>query len=285
MRWTERQRAMLEEMGLRLWLPEAPAFVATAAGAAAASPGPVVLAGAVAVSADAAAGPAAAAATVPVAGAATARPAGTSRPVVRVESSAFETLDGPALAARAAACTDCALCASRRHAVLDGAVLEADWMVVVDAPGEEEDAGGEPFSGPAGQLLDGMLAAMRLGRREASRERRVYATHAVKCRPAAGRAPEAGELATCAPYLRRQIELVKPRVVLAMGRAAALSLLGDVEPLGRLRGRPHLREGRSVIVTYAPVHLLRHAEDKAAAWADLCLALDTMRAAAGNAAS
>jgi uracil-DNA glycosylase family 4 len=258
MRWTERQRAMLEEMGLRLWLPEAAALVEE--GAALVSPRAVASPGAI---------------VSPVAAQAAVAP--TSIP--RLDASAFAALDLPALATRAAACTDCALCASRRHAVLDATPAEADWMVVVDAPGEDEDASGEPFAGPAGQLLDNMLAAMRLGRREAARVRRVHATHAVKCRPAGGRAPEPGEVARCAPYLRRQIELVKPRVVLAMGRAAALSLLGDVEPLGRLRGRPHAREGHAVIVTYAPAHLLRHAEDKAAAWTDLCLALETMRAA------
>jgi DNA polymerase len=270
MRWTERQRAMLEEMGLRLWLPEEPAFVEEAVQAVEA------------VAASESTSEAHAAAVVPDSGR---TPPNPPVPASQAGSIPFSTLDGPALAARAAACTDCSLCASRRHAVLDGAMPEADWMVLVDAPSEDEDASGEPFAGATGQLLDNMLAAMRLGRGEASRERRVHATHAVKCRPAAGRAPEAGELARCAPYLRRQLDLVKPRVVLAMGRAAALSLLGDVEPLGRLRGRVHAREGHAVIVTYAPSHLLRHAEDKAAAWTDLCLALETMRAALAEGAA
>src|SRR4051812_40116957 len=235
MRWTERQRAMLAEMGLRLWLPEGPASVGQAVASV------VEVAEGDAVDAAAASEPRAAAAMSnlehPL------QPAAAAPSQDR--SMAFAGLDGPALAARAAACTECSLSASRRHAVLDGDVAEADWMVVVDAPGEDEDTSGEPFAGPAGQLLDNMLAAMRLGRTEATRERRVHATHAVKCRPASGRAPEAGELARCAPYLRRQIELVKPRVVLAMGRAAALSLLGDAEPLGRLRGRVHARPGHA----------------------------------------
>lgn len=155
----------------------------------------------------------------------------------------------------------------------------ADWLVVSDAPGEEEDQLGEPFAGTAGKLLDNMLKAISLGR-----GKQVYITNVLKCRPPANRNPDAAEVAQCEPFLRRQVRLVSPRIILAMGRFAVQTLLGTAEPIGKLRGRAHSYQGIPVVVTYHPVYLLRNLPDKAKAWADLCLALDiiaSQTAAAG----
>jgi DNA polymerase len=198
-------------------------------------------------------------------------------------------LDWPALQAEVAACDRCGLCQTRRQTVFGVGHAQAHWMVVGEAPGEQEDRQGEPFVGAAGQLLDRMLAAIELSR-EAQGEpgRRVFITNTVKCRPPQNRNPQPEELAACAPVLQRQLALVQPRLVLAMGRFAAQQLLGTEEPIGRLRGRVHQLpwavEGRAVpvVVTYHPAYLLRNPADKAKAWDDLCLALDTMdRLAAG----
>jgi uracil-DNA glycosylase family 4 len=143
----------------------------------------------------------------------------------------------------------------------------ADWLVVGEAPGENEDQQGEPFVGQAGKLLDNMLAALGLNRRE-----HVYIANVLKCRPPGNRNPEPEEVAQCEPFLRRQVELLQPRIILAMGRFAVQTLLQTTEPIGRLRGRVHAYNGVPVIVTYHPAYLLRNLPDKAKAWADLCLA-------------
>jgi DNA polymerase len=155
----------------------------------------------------------------------------------------------------------------------------AHWMIVGEAPGEQEDLRGEPFVGAAGQLLDAMLRAVGLSRADdAALEpaRQAYIANTLKCRPPRNRNPEREEMARCEPFLVRQIELLRPRLILAMGRFAVQSLLRTEEPIGRLRGRVHRYQGVPVVVTYHPAYLLRNLPDKAKAWEDLCLALQTM---------
>ena len=194
------------------------------------------------------------------------------------------SLDWPALRQAVADCRACGLCEKRRQTVFGVGHARAHWMVVGEAPGEQEDLRGEPFVGPAGRLLDQMLAALGLTRAETAPEgapaltpdRQVYIANTLKCRPPGNRNPEPAELARCEPYLVRQIELVQPRVILAMGRFAVQALLRTDEPIGRLRGRVHRYQGVPLIVTYHPAYLLRNLLDKAKAWDDLCLAMDTM---------
>lgn len=153
-------------------------------------------------------------------------------------------------------------------------------MVVGEAPGEREDAQGEPFVGTAGQLLNRMLAALGLTRAEAPPTRQVFITNTLKCRPPRNRNPTPAELAACAPFLARQVALVQPRVILAMGRFAVQSLLGSDAPLGQLRGQVHDWHGVPLVVTYHPAYLLRQPADKARAWSDLCLAASCLDTAA-----
>ena len=193
-------------------------------------------------------------------------------------------LDWLALREAVADCRACGLCEKRRQTVFGVGHPRARWMVVGEAPGEQEDLRGEPFVGPAGRLLDQMLAALGLTRAETAHEgapaltpdRQVYIANTLKCRPPGNRNPEPAELARCEPFLVRQIELVQPQVILAMGRFAVQALLRTDEPIGRLRGRVHRYQGVPLIVTYHPAYLLRNLLDKAKAWDDLCLAMDTM---------
>jgi uracil-DNA glycosylase len=149
-------------------------------------------------------------------------------------------------------------------------------MIVGEAPGEQEDRQGEPFVGQAGKLLDHMLRALGLARDAEQPERAVFICNTLKCRPPRNRNPEPAETAQCAPFLERQIALVQPKLLLAMGRFAAQSLLGTDEAIGKLRGRVHQRNGVPVIVTYHPAYLLRTLADKARAWDDLCLAAQVL---------
>ena len=195
----------------------------------------------------------------------------------------LEALDWPALEATVAACQACGLCATRSQTVFGVGDPTASWMVVGEAPGEQEDLRGEPFVGPAGQLLDNMLRAVGLAR-TGTGEQGVYIANVLKCRPPSNRNPQPDEVARCEPYLRRQVALVRPRIILAMGRFAVQSLLQTQEPIGRLRGRVHHYQGVSVVVTYHPAYLLRNLPDKAKAWADLVLALRVARGEAGPSA-
>jgi DNA polymerase len=184
-------------------------------------------------------------------------------------------MDWPALQAAVAGCQACGLCRSRQNTVFGVGDTGADWMVIGEAPGENEDRQGEPFVGAAGQLLDNMLRAVgrsREARGEAGRG--IYIANVLKCRPPANRNPLPDEVAQCEPFLARQVALVRPKIILAMGRFAVQALLKTDEPIGRLRGRVHHYEGVPVIVTYHPAYLLRTPGDKAKAWADLCLALE-----------
>jgi uracil-DNA glycosylase len=187
------------------------------------------------------------------------------------------TLDWDALAESVASCTRCRLCEKRTNTVFGVGNREADWMVIGEAPGENEDRQGEPFVGQAGKLLDNMLRALSLSRVET-----VYIANVLKCRPPGNRNPEPDEVARCEPYLKRQVALVRPKIIIAMGRFAAQSLLKSEGSIASMRGRVHEYEGVPVIVTYHPAYLLRSLQDKTKAWADLCLARDTWRAAGGG---
>jgi DNA polymerase len=185
-------------------------------------------------------------------------------------------LDWPALRAAVEGCRACALCESRKNTVFGVGNERAHWMIVGEAPGEQEDLRGEPFVGPAGQLLDAMLQALGLTREAAPPERQVFIANTLKCRPPRNRNPAPEELAQCEPYLQRQLALVQPRVILAMGRFAVQQLLRSTLPIGKLRGQVHSYQGIPLVVTYHPAYLLRNPVDKARAWDDLCLAAEVM---------
>lgn len=170
------------------------------------------------------------------------------------------------------ACTACGLCSGRRHAVFGHGGQPTRWLVVGEAPGEQEDRQGQPFVGRSGQLLDSMLSAVGM-----SRERDVFIANVIKCRPPGNRNPKPEEIAACSPYLMRQIALLEPERILVLGRFAAQTLLGTDATIGSLRGRVHhmkTEAGREipVIVSYHPAYLLRSPSEKARAWQDLKLA-------------
>ena len=196
-------------------------------------------------------------------------------------AAAIARLDWPTLAEAVAHCSACALCRVRGRTVFGVGHPQAHCMVVGEAPGEQEDRQGEPFVGKAGQLLDAMLRAIGLGRDGAAEAdddpaRRVYIANVLKCRPPHNRNPAPDEVALCEPFLRRQIALVRPRVILALGRYAVGSLLASDAPIGRLRGRVHEVDGVPTVVSYHPAYLLRNPADKARAWDDLCLARELL---------
>jgi uracil-DNA glycosylase family 4 len=195
------------------------------------------------------------------------------------DRSAVAALDWPALREAVASCTACGLCNSRTQTVFGTGHPRAHWMVVGEAPGEQEDLSGQPFVGPAGQLLDRMLSALQLTRSvdgELPPAQRVFIANTLKCRPPRNRNPSPGEMLQCEPFLQRQIDLVQPRVILAMGVFAVKALLRSEEPLGRLRGRVHRYHGVPLVVTYHPAYLLRQPMEKAKSWEDLCLAAATV---------
>jgi DNA polymerase len=270
-----RQRAMLEEMGVRVWSPLHPSGMDDAPA------GPTHEANA----------PMRQNAPENVAPrAATTRPEAqfdsqTAAPVPAVASALpadIAAMDWPALQQAVAGCQACGLCQGRKNTVFGVGDTQARWLVVGEAPGENEDLQGEPFVGQAGQLLDNMLKAVSLNR-GATGAQGVYIANVLKCRPPANRNPQPEEVAKCEPYLRRQVELLQPQIILALGRFAAQSLLQatvpDIAtiPLGKLRGQVHQYNGVPVIVSYHPAYLLRTPQDKAKAWADLCLALDVVK--------
>ncbi len=309
MSWNERQRRMLAAMGVRLWspapsaapvAPAAPA-VGEASTATAVAERPVEAPAAAPVMPAARApapAPAAPPARPPVAAP---PPARATTTLAAAAASVQDTLADPVLAERAAhiatlawgplqdavaSCTACGLCESRRQTVFGVGHAQADWMIVGEAPGEQEDLQGEPFVGPAGQLLDQMLRAVGQSRRAATGEgreddqagdpaRRVFIANTLKCRPPRNRNPEPDEMARCEPFLQRQVALVQPRLILLMGRFAVRQLLKSDDAIGKLRGRVHRYEGIPVIVTYHPAYLLRNLPEKAKAWEDLCLAKAT----------
>ncbi|MFQ5759813.1 MAG: uracil-DNA glycosylase [Acidiferrobacterales bacterium] len=163
-------------------------------------------------------------------------------------------------------CTKCALHKTRTQAVFGVGNRDADWLFIGEAPGAEEDRHGEPFVGRAGQLLNAMLFAVGLKRED------VYIANVLKSRPPNNRDPQLEEVEACEPYLLRQIELIKPRIILALGRHAAHSLLKTDLPLGKLRGRRLSYHNTPLVATYHPAYLLRNPVDKSKSWQDLLLA-------------
>ena len=200
-------------------------------------------------------------------------PAATSaQPANRDERrSAIMRMDWTQIKASVASCNHCALHARRNKAVFGVGDENADWLFVGEGPGADEDAQGEPFVGQAGKLLDNMLAAITLKRGVG-----VYIANVVKCRPPGNRNPEHQESLACEPYLHRQIELIKPKLIVALGKVAAVNLLAREASVASLRGKVHQYRGVPLIVTYHPAYLLRTLQDKAKAWEDLCFAVDTM---------
>jgi DNA polymerase len=188
-------------------------------------------------------------------------------------------MDWPTLKGAVEQCSACPLHAKRNKTVFGVGDESASWLFVGEGPGADEDAKGEPFVGQAGRLLDNMLAAVGMRRGED-----VYIANVVKCRPPNNRNPESGEMSCCEPYLTRQIELIRPKLIVAMGKIAASHLLQTDAAVASLRGRVHEYRGTPLIVTYHPAYLLRTLADKAKAWTDLCFAQDHMAAivAAGN---
>jgi DNA polymerase len=182
-------------------------------------------------------------------------------------------LDWPQLKSTVAACTACPLCKARTNTVFGVGDERAEWMLVGEAPGAEEDVRGEPFVGQAGRLLDNMLATVGL-----KRGANVYIANVLKCRPPGNRNPESFEVEQCSPHLVRQIALIRPKLILALGRFAAQTLLGTDASIASLRGRLFQYQGVPLIVSYHPAYLLRTLPDKAKAWEDLCFARTTMNA-------
>jgi len=184
-------------------------------------------------------------------------------------------LEWRAFAADVDACVACGLAGSRKKSVPGVGDTNAEWLFVGEAPGSEEDATGEPFVGQAGKLLDNMLAALRMKRGE-----NVYIANVLKCRPPGNRTPEPREIAACRPYLDRQIALLRPKVIVALGKSAATTLLDVDATIASLRGRVHRYQGVPLVVTYHPAYLLRSLPEKAKAWEDLLFARRALRGAA-----
>jgi uracil-DNA glycosylase len=273
----ERQVAMLAEMGIQAWwqparTPEAGAPVST--------PRPVTP-----LPATRAVEPPPAPRRAPERPSTEAQPQPARHIPITPLPADLAQMDRPTLEAAIAACQRCDLGQRRQRAVPGMGDPAPDWLIVGEAPGEEEDRQGLPFVGRAGQLLDRMLAAMQL-----SREHKVYIANVIKCRPPHNRNPDPVEIEQCTPWLLRQVELLQPKMILAMGRFAAQTVLAQGGrlpadtlrhmPLGRLRGQVHevTLAGRTlpVVVTYHPAYLLRSPAEKGKTWADLCLAMDTM---------
>lgn len=180
-------------------------------------------------------------------------------------------LDWGELESQVAACTACPLHQGRTQTVFGVGHREAEWMFIGEAPGEQEDLQGEPFVGRAGQLLNEMIRAIGLRREE------VYIANVLKCRPPKNRDPAPEEAAACEGYLKAQLALVKPKIILAVGRIAAQNLLKTATPIGKLRGQVHDYEHTPLVVTYHPAYLLRSQTEKRRAWEDLKLAQRTFR--------
>ena len=209
---------------------------------------------------------------VPVAEPVASGPGGADDHAPAAGSSSVASLDWEELRACVTACRTCEQLASTRTQTVFGVGdRDADWLFIGEAPGAEEDRRGEPFVGRAGQLLDNMLAALDLARGE-----NVYIANILKCRPPGNRDPRPDEMAACRPFLDRQIALIAPRVVVALGRVAAQALLASDAPLGRLRGGDHTYRGIPLVVTYHPAYLLRSPAEKAKAWNDLLRARKRM---------
>lgn len=276
-----RQRAMLAEMGVRVWQPAdevtgsaSMPVVNPAIRAAVPIPVPAPVA-------------------APIRQAPPARdaaPSVSADPAPRLGHlpDGLSQMDWPSLKNAAAECRACGLCEHRQQSVFaEGAPVEGqrtDWLIIGDAPNDNENTSGKPFSGPEADLLDAMLLAMGLKRPTAAGSAEsVVLVNALKCKPPAQRNPHVDELAQCRHFLNRQIALLQPRVILALGRMAAMAVLHDNQPdihavpLGKLRGQVHQAHGFPVVVSYHPAYLMRTPSDKAKAWSDLCLAMKLLR--------
>ena len=296
-----RQRAMLLEMGVHVWLPGTDFGVqaATDGVAAQASPASASARPQPPRPATNSAQPAASASPRPAVANLASLAASASPAVAALQGAGaandlgqIHTLGWAALQQTAAGCQACGLCAGRTQSTLttltDGQT--AKWMVVGDPPDEDEDAAGHAFAGDAGVLLDNMLKAVGAARASADQPPApgldaALLANVTACRPPNGRNPQPAELAQCAAYLRRQIALAQPQVILAMGRFATQLLLAEhpdalAQPPGKQRGTVYRYRGIPVVVTYTPKALLRNSPDKGKAWADLCLAVDAIAGAA-----
>jgi DNA polymerase len=299
----KRQRAMLAEMGVRVWSPMSeaavmgvPAVEALAVDVSASAPADVVMqAHAEEARSFAAASELATQAIANAAGHDTATrhmPAPVAKaepaPILIQRPEGIDHMDWSALHSTVAGCQACTLCGTRQNTVFgvgapakEGQAPQVDWLIVGEAPGEHEDLQGEPFVGQAGKLLDNMLSAMKLSRtgERTAEGGGVYIANVLKCRPPGNRNPKPEEVAQCLPYLERQVALLKPKMILAMGRFAVQALLRDTvpevetTPLGKLRGRLYQYQNLPVVVTYHPAYVLRNLPEKAKVWADLCLAM------------
>jgi len=190
----------------------------------------------------------------------------------KMSVAAVDALNWSELAKQVTGCKACPLCEQRKQAVFGVGDLNPDWLFIGEGPGAEEDTQGEPFVGQAGKLLDNMLAALDIGRNN-----KVYIGNAVKCRPPGNRTPEAVEIAACRPYLERQIALLKPKIIVLLGKVAVHSLLHEDKTLASMRGTRFEFAGITVVVSYHPAYLLRNLPDKAKAWEDLVFARRLLR--------
>jgi DNA polymerase len=207
-------------------------------------------------------------------------PERTTEPLAEDHATVVSRMEWPDLKQAVRACTACALHKGRTQTVFGVGDERADWLFIGEGPGAEEDARGEPFVGQAGRLLDNMLATIGI-----ARGRDVYIANVVKCRPPGNRVPEPSEVAQCEPFLLRQIALIGPRLIIALGKTAASNLLHTDASISSMRGRLHTFQGIPLLVTYHPAYLLRNLPDKAKAWEDLCLARDTMASLKAKAAA
>ena len=280
----KRQRAMLAEMGVRVWSPMSEAAVMAA-------PVPadeVMQAHAEEAQSFAAASELATQAIARAAGDDSATARHIPAPIIIQRPEGIDHMDWSTLHSTVSGCQACTLCGSRQNTVFgvgspaqDGQAPQVDWLIVGEAPGEDEDRQGEPFVGQAGQLLDNMLGAMKLSRTgvRTAEGGGVFITNVLKCRPPGSRNPKPEEVAQCLPYLERQVALLQPKMIVVMGRLAMQALLRDTlpevdsTPLGKLRGRVHHYQNVPVVVTYHPAYVLRNLPEKAKVWADLCLAM------------
>ena len=197
-----------------------------------------------------------------------------SSAVTKKEDRNFQILhsDWAQLEENVAGCTSCSLCQDRTETVFGAGDKNADWLFVGDVPSVEEGTQGEPFIGPSGKLLDNMLEAISL-----KRDNKIYIANTVKCSPLGNRNLDHSEALECEPFLIRQIELIKPKLIIALGEIAAQNLLGTSATIDSLRGRLHEYSGVPLIVTYHPAYLLRIQPDKKKVWQDLCFARDIMQ--------
>lgn len=193
-----------------------------------------------------------------------------SQPLVAEQTPVITLENWQSLQAEVAECKACGLCETRKNTVFGAGNQQAEWLFIGEGPGQHEDEQGEPFVGKAGLLLTEMIRAMGLAREQ------VFITNIVKCRPPDNRDPHKDEISACQPYLQRQIQLIQPKIILAVGRIAAQTLLATDAPVSRLRGQVHQLNNIPLVVVYHPAYLLRSLLEKRKAWQDLQLAMQTL---------